>query len=169
MQSAEGIMLALLLSSPLIILATHMVLSRLLRGSRPPQSVAVKALLLAYVPMGALLWYFSLQTMQDGLLYAAVFCAFVYSSIAYTYFHFFNMSETARRIRILFEIHSAGSLPGVKITELYSTEGIVQMRLKRLVETNQLKLTDGMYSVDNRVLYAAAQFIAFWRRLLGLG
>lgn len=165
-------MLVILLSSPIVILIVHITLSRLFRHGDSPQVVTVKALLTSYIPMALLIGRF--VTGRAGLIenpyLVWIYCFIVYTSIAYTYFHFFNMSETARRVRILYEINRAGSLNYKDIRELYSTPDIVGVRIQRLLQTKQLKEeTDGRYSLDGRLLYYAARFVAAWRGLIGFG
>lgn len=93
--------------------------------------------------------------------------ALVYVCLAYSYFHVFNMSETARRIRILAELYLAGPLSGREISRLYSGEGLLEARLDRLVATRLLELRDGRYVRVARPFYAAAWVIRGWRAVLG--
>lgn len=161
-------MFKMLLCVPLIILGVHVALSRILRG-HAPQAVAFRAIIYGYVPAGLLFWLvvFRQFPVGKGMFVALFFCFAVYSSLAYTYFHFFNMSETARRIRILYEVYRAGSLPLTSIGELYKTADIIGLRLKRLVETNKLRYESGHYILNDKILYCTALFITQWRKLIG--
>jgi hypothetical protein len=78
------------------------------------------------------------------------------------------MSETARRIHILYEIYRYNSLPVKDFTALYKTTDIISLRLKRLVGTNQLEYKDGFYVIKGRVLYLASLLVLSWRKLLAL-
>ncbi len=158
----------ILLCSPLIILAVHAVVSRVLHKSSP-QVAAVKSILIGYLPTGLLLWGFVFNniTLGGDIILASVYALVVYTAFAYTYFHFFNMSETARRIRIMYEIYMTGSLPAQRVTALYGTGDMIDRRLKRLVAMKQLKYNDGKYSIDGRILYIAAIMVTMWRRVLG--
>ena len=167
-------LLLILLSSPLVILTVHMAFSRMFKNKYSPQVVAVKSLLSGYIPMAVLIQLFVMDDrggeLANGRTIAWLYCAIVYTSIAYTYFHFFNMSETARRVRILYEINRAGSLNYKDIRELYSTPDIVGVRIQRLIQMKQLKKeSDGRYSLDGRLLYYTARFVAAWRGLIGFG
>jgi len=59
------------------------------------------------------------------------FAFLVFNGVAYAYFHFFNMSETARRIRMLLQIRHAGAA-GLRVQDLeraYSPRDMIEARL----------------------------------------
>jgi len=161
-------LLALLAATPILVLACHVVASRAL-PRWPPQLVAMLAVLAASIPMGGLLWRFGLAELTEGpeLVTTIVYVTATYGALAYTYFHFFNMSETARRIRILCAIHRAGSLGPDELTGIYRAPDIVALRLQRLVALRQLKCEAGRYTLDRKLLYRAARIVLAWRGLLG--
>lgn len=158
----------ILLVMPFVMLMLHMLLSRLLSG-RPPQAVAVKAAAAGYVPLALLVWFGAglCRVAYPENLLTLLYAVVVYSSCGYAYFHFFNMSETARRIRILAEINRAGSLPLSSILALYTTSGIVSARLRRLVALGKLSASGDGYRVSGRLLYWAAIGIRLWRSVIG--
>lgn len=89
----------------------------------------------------------------DVLLYAA-FC--------YVYFHWNNMGETARRIRMLREL--AASPEGLTFQDMvrrYSAREILERRLERLSAAGQISETDGR-------LVLTSTAILFSARLVGL-
>ncbi len=152
--------LLFLAATPLVIFLTHAVLVRLWTGAAS-QKVAAAALVLGAVPQALLL-----STVPPvGLGYAAV----VYSGLGYAYFHLFNLGETGRRIRILREIHAAGALGREEIASIYGTEGLMDVRLDRLVATGQLAVRDGRYVLTGHTLHRIALLIEGWRSLLGFG
>jgi hypothetical protein len=66
-----------------------------------------------------------------------------YLLLSYCYFHFVNLGETARRIRLLREI--ASSKHGLTIEQIlirYNAKEIYKKRLDRLTKSGQLKLQD---------------------------
>jgi hypothetical protein len=98
-----------------------------------------------------------------------MFYAFmVYNLMGYTYFHIYNMSETARRVRILYDINSKGSLKKADIDNLYHKGDMVATRVERLLGLKQIKQNNGAYVLDGRLLYYAALLLAFWSSLIGL-
>lgn len=162
--------LCLSIFSPLLILAIHAVVSRLFR-KLAPQLAAVLSIGFAQFPLIFLLWWKVLKNVHFSGLesFAAVFYSItVFLSLGYLYFHIFNTSETARRIRILYEIKTSGHLSKENIIALYKIDDIIEMRLKRLVETKQLAFNGKTYRLDQRLLYWAAIFAATWRAILGL-
>ena len=162
------IMVAVLSASPLILLAVHIVVSRLMKGVSPQIAVSL-SMLLTYIPVGAVLWVSALRHFNaENGLGAAIFYSFiVYSGIAYSYFHLFNMSETARRIRIFYEIHKAGSLTAAEILSIYGTNDIISVRLERLMAVNQLARKQDLYVMEGRTLYYVALMVRAWGTLLG--
>lgn len=80
----------------------------------------------------------------------------------YTYFHWFNMSETARRISILVRYVDSGELkagPSYDVTQIFS------QRIERLREVGTLyQKGDGLF-VKKGPLLIATRLILFWRSL----
>lgn len=152
--------LVLLCGSPLVFFTCHVLLQRARPGATP-QGVALKACALGVlVVVGAsLVW--------QPQLTAGLYAALVAGAIGYAYFHLFNMSETARRIRILREIHQAGTLPVAAVHGLYEGDELIQRRLERMVTLGQIDLREQRYVLKGQTLYRAAQVVAAWRWLLG--
>ncbi len=99
----------------------------------------------------------------DSLIYGFI----VYNSLGYSYFHFFNMSETARRVRILIEVRLRKSVSFEDITENYNCDLMISNRLKRLVGLGQIKLHNNKYFVCGRLLLAGAVLMYSARKILG--
>lgn len=161
-------MVAVLAASPLILFAVHVLFSRLLKGLSP-QIVVSLSMLLTYIPVGAILWPSALHQFrgQGGFWTAVIYSVIVYSGIAYSYFHLFNMSETARRIRIFYEIDKAGSLTAREIISLYGTNDIISVRLGRLEAVKQLGRRQGLYVVEGKTLLYISKLVQAWGSLLG--
>lgn len=104
----------------------------------------------------------------DALCSAAV-NVMTYGALSFGYFHFINLGETARRIRIIREIDAAGRpLSREEILERYSAEAIVNVRVNRLLSTGQVSLREGRYYLANpTVLYMARMIVLM--KLLVLG
>jgi hypothetical protein len=162
-------LLAVLLASPLWILLNHVVLARVL-PHLAPQVVAIGAGLAGALPTAFLLA--TLASLPPSALprmpVVTTYVAVVYACLAYAYFHLFNMSETARRIRILRELHTAGSLTAEEISHLYSGAAVIETRFDRLLATGQLKARAGRFVRAGRVLYLTACLFRVWRLVLGL-
>jgi hypothetical protein len=161
------ILTLILLVSPLLIVLAHMIVARAkIIASRQIGCIFAftVALLPVMFPVGVALACGMPRTqVVSGIIYSLV----VYACISYSYFHVFNMSETARRIRILHEIYKAGSLRAKDILSLYEASDIIEARLGRLTLINQLTLDRGVYRVRGKLLYYAGIVVRVWRRLLG--
>jgi len=92
-----------------------------------------------------------------------------YLALAYTYvFGFFNVSETARRLRLLVELLEAGPR-GLSLDEVlgaYNARMIVEARLRRLVAGGQLAQADGRYVLRRSLGLSAAKLLVGIKRLL---
>jgi hypothetical protein len=168
-RGALAALLAVLAASPLWIFLSHVVLARVFIRTAP-QLVAIAAVLAGALPTVLLIGTLAVPG-PPALLrmpVAATYAAVVYACIAYSYFHLFNMSETARRIRILRELHAAGSLTAEEISRLYSGADVLETRFDRLLATGQLQVRAGRFVAAGRLLYMAACLVRAWRLVLGL-
>lgn len=91
----------------------------------------------------------------------------IYSALGYCYFHFLNLGETARRIRILRELYmTKDGLTLDEILEKYNSRRMVEMRLGRLLNSGQVILADGRYYIKSSFLLTAARVISFMKLLV---
>ena len=89
-----------------------------------------------------------------------------YVSLSYCYFHFVNLGETDRRIRILYELYESNcGLTFEEIIDRYNSGAIIEKRLKRLLDHNQVVLLNNKYYVNNHVMKYISSFI-FWMKVL---
>ncbi len=93
----------------------------------------------------------------------------IYFALCYCYFHFVNLGETARRIRMLRELYdSYEGLTVSEILERYNAKEIVDKRLKRLVSNRQVIYRDGRYTIGNPLmLFIAKAIVTVKMALLG--
>ena len=113
--------------------------------------------------------YFEKRGIPEGVL-MFLFAFIVLNSAGYAYFHFFNMSETGRRVRMLIEIQSQTRIHLDQLKSVYSPEDMVSVRLKRLVETGQIvKGPNNHYQLSSDFLLRVALVFQKWRQWLGLG
>lgn len=166
----SSLRLSLLLAcSPLLVCGLQIVFSRLIVNTAR-YVVFVASVVVGQVLMALAVWWlvvrYSAMTPHE-LMWASVYCLVIYNTLSYCYFHVFNLSETARRIRILNEIDKARQLRASDIASMYDVEDMIETRLERLVEMQQIKQSNGRYTLDRRLLYVAAKVIAGWRDFLG--
>jgi hypothetical protein len=149
------------LASPLVLLLLHGALQRV-SGRGPPQRVAIRACVLGIAPL-ALALVLAGATDAGSVVYAGL----VYACVAYSYFHLFNMSETARRIRLIREIDRHGSLTEADVRRAYSDDEVVDTRLARMKAMGHLVENGGRYFAGSRTLLLAARALDAWRSVLG--
>lgn len=83
-----------------------------------------------------------------------------YSSLGYCYFHFINLGETARRIRILRELYN--SKEGLSMEELlehYNVKEMIKRRIERLLCNGQISMQGGKYYIKGRTMLFMANII----------
>lgn len=161
--------LLILASAPFQIFIIHIIVSRYL-CQNPPQLMAVGCVLLGQIPIGVMLWFFVFMRYPISFIEAVVsglYAFIAYNTLAYTYFHLFNMSETARRIKILYEIDRAGVQSKEAIPRNYGITEMLSVRLKRLVDIGQLEFKGDRYTLKGKILYLAAWIVMMWGKLLG--
>lgn len=93
--------------------------------------------------------------------------AVTYGALGYCYFHFINLGETARRIRILREIYEAGgSLTIEGILKRYNAKEIVHHRLNRLLANGQIRYENNRYFIANQTVLNIAKIIGLMKLLM---
>lgn len=164
----------LLALTPVWMLALHAALGRILRIVAPaigPQMTVVICAVIGIFPMATGLWYFYLSELAGRtheLLFGAVYGVIIYTALVYVYFHLFNMSETARRIKILSLLYRDGSTEMGRVGSGYGAGEMLDARLERLISTGQIREAGGRYIPAGKVLYLAARAVAIWAWVLGM-
>ncbi len=113
-----------------------------------------------------LLW--SIEPLRSCIDYFICMVYFVigYFAVAYSYFNLFNISETGRRLKILYELLQSPYLTESKLQDIYGRDEIVQVRLDRLCAIGQLKKEEDGYKINSKTLLYMGHFSNFWHRLL---
>lgn len=91
----------------------------------------------------------------------------IYGALAYCYFHFLNLGETARRIRIVRELYDSPN--GLSMEELlrnYNSKDMVNMRINRLLSNGQIIYKDGSYFIGKPIMLWMARIILLMKRIL---
>ncbi len=168
-------LLVFVLASTAALIPVHIVFCRYAgtqQRLRSPQVLLVRLVMTLNIPVlggAGLIARFELRDVTSAL-YMLVFAFLVFNGFAYAYFHLFNMSETARRIRMLLQIRRAGpvGLPTAELERQYSQKDMIEARLDRLVRMNQLVLgPDSRYRVGrSTLLLRAGRIMGLWRRLV---
>lgn len=103
-------------------------------------------------------------------VFGALAAEFVFAVLCFNYvIGFFNLGETARRIRMLREIQNAGgSLTLASLLEHYNGETILNVRLGRLVRSGQVVRTEAGYRIASPVVLLQAKIIWTLKRILNI-
>ena len=110
-------------------------------GLRSPQMFLINSVLYINIPLTfCIMFIASLETRGFiGFLLMLSFGLLVYNSFSYVYFHFFNMSETARRIRILIQLYENNSISIDQLKNEYNSGDMINSRLERLLKMGEIK------------------------------
>lgn len=104
--------------------------------------------------------FFTLSNSIQNFIAIIIVNLMTYSALGYCYFHFLNLGETARRIRIVRELYDTGgglSLEG--ILERYNAGDIVHKRVERLLNNGQISEKNGRYYVGSPVMLIMAKIM----------
>ena len=90
-----------------------------------------------------------------------------YAGLGYCYFSVIGLGETARRIRLLKDLHATpeGLSQGAILAQ-YSAKDIVDMRLDRLVHNGQVRVIDGRYFIGKPLMLFLTKFSIFMKLLI---
>ena len=160
-------MLILVVAHPFLLFFLHLITLRLF----PPQSPQKHFFILnAAFQIGWLIGgHLLLQPEKtDSSALPVLLYLFLYSqSVSYAYFHVFNMSETARRIKLLLLMRRGEFDPSVQ--DSYDINAMVENRIERLTQMKQIKLAaDGRLQIQGRFLLTIAKLFRSYKRLLGI-
>lgn len=112
------------------------------------------------------IFLFHLRAINDFILIFIV-DLMTYSALGYCYFHFVNLGETARRIRILRELYDAKEgLTIGEILERYNAQNIVQKRIDRLLNTEQIIIRNDRFYISHPTMLFIAKIITAMKLIL---
>ena len=90
-----------------------------------------------------------------------------YGALAYGFFHFVNLGETARRVRLLRElVEAGGELSEEDLLRRYNAQDIVRLRLDRLKANQQLVTRNGRHVIARPTVLAISRLILAMKRLV---
>lgn len=162
----------LLLSSQFVLFLLLIAILRILVNKKVKFSfisVGVKCALIGNIPvLLATWWLLSANEITGHEMASAMIYVFItYNALAYSYYHLLNMSETGRRIRILHELNVAGRLRYDELATRYGAEDMLDIRLERLVNMNQVTENNGRYLLKSFVLCQIGLMVLGWGFFLG--
>lgn len=127
---------------------------------KSPQLLTMASMVLGYPIFFLILREFNFTRPLELSFYIYFFL--IYSLSAYTYFHFFNMSETSRRVRMLNMISNRKISRVSDLQTIYDDGDMIDVRLTRLVALGQITERQGRFFPKGRLfVYAAMAFYGF--------
>lgn len=90
-----------------------------------------------------------------------------YFLLSYCYFHFVNLGETGRRIRILRELND--NKEGLSLNEIlqrYDAGELIERRILRLTKNKQIIFKNGKYYLGRKELLCMAEILLFFKHIL---
>lgn len=107
-------------------------------------------------------------TLRNGLSAEMLTGVITYGVLSYCYFHFINLGETARRIRILREINDAmpQGLSEKELLSKYNAKTILAVRFRRLINNSQVINRGDRYYLGKPTVLYMAQILIFMKKLL---
>ena len=164
--------LMILALSPGLALLVHMIAARVFRFvgfSSPSLAVAICSIVAAFLIESVLTWYVFLKFIESSqeLFCSIVYGLFVFGGLSFSYFILFTLTETARRIHILFQLCLHGEKTLAELSAGYGAQTMLSIRLQRMVALKQLRFWNDRYFVNAWPLYHAAKIVSLWSVLLG--
>ena len=106
---------------------------------------------------------------QGTFLFGLFYLLITFNAFAYTYFHVFNLSDTARRIKILILVKTREITTIEHARSVYSPQIMVENRLNRLIDMKQITADDeGNYRLSGKFLVTAFYIINLWKKFINL-
>lgn len=152
----------------------HLVLVRIFGLFKKPflrQKGIVVSCTVGYLVTAALFILFvKVRGSENSLsfFYSGFYLFFIYTVFAYVYFHVFNLSETARRIKMLAECKKSNGITKEQLSAKYRCEDMVSNRLKRLSALGIVKIFDNRYILGNKTLLYAARLLFAFEKIIFL-
>jgi len=157
----------LLICFPVFLLIIHIAVLRILIKRKInflPLLVAVKCALFCNIPLLLISWF--LLTRQKLEVYAIInavlYILIIYNALAYGYCHIFNMSETARRIRILHELNRGVRFRYNELADKYGAKNMLDIRLERLIDMKQVSEHNEHFLLKSSLLYRIGVVALNW-------
>ncbi len=91
----------------------------------------------------------------------------IYGAFCYVYFHWNNKGETARRIRLVWELDAApDGLTEAELLARYPAREILERRLVRLIDGGQIVEREGQLALSGRLILLSARLVALAKRIV---
>lgn len=117
--------------------------------------------------LNGLVMYLAPHVMASTAAGHGIITLLTYAALGYCHFHFVNLGETARRIRLLRELVDAGgALSHDALLERYNAREIVEKRITRLINAGQVVHRAERYYIGNPAVVLIARIMVALKVLL---
>lgn len=158
--------------SPLILFISHIILIRTLNFFRIKfnlQLILFLLILFWNIPLLSVTFYLTKGSGPEAIISSVVYIILIYNGAGYFYFDIFNMSDTARRIKLLISMAISKRMKIEDAKEDYSVDKMISNRIERLIGMRQIReIEDGKFIISNKFLLLAANLVDLWKRFLRL-
>jgi len=162
------------LVSFIFFLALHVIVLRLRRAASAFHVLVASCVIFGVIDAMLWLWLIIAGSSRTGYEQSDVAVAGIASLVLYGLLCFdyvigwFNLGETARRIRLLRELARAPrqTMTADEVVRAYSADMIVNARLERLVGSGQLRKDGERYTLSGRVFLRQAQALGLLKALI---
>ncbi|MBF0472985.1 MAG: hypothetical protein HQK93_04540, partial [Nitrospirae bacterium] len=91
----------------------------------------------------------------------------IYTALSYCYFHFINLSVTARRIRIVRDLYkNEEGMTKSEILKVYNASVMVDNRVQRMINSGQIIIKDNMLYIGKPILLLIAKIIVLLKFII---
>jgi len=152
------------LFSPIVSLGIN-VLSQVLISRYVDKLGLLKSVFVGFA-MGAVT-LLTLELCSLDYVFSVVANILTYLALGYCYFHFVNLGETARRIRLVRELAGLeNGLSEEEILQRYNAEEIVTRRLGRLIKNGQIICKNNCYYIGKPLMLFISKLIVSMKILI---
>lgn len=129
-----------------------------------PLLVGIKCTLFGNIPLLLISLSLLLRERLEAweMISAILYVLIIYNVLAYSYWHIFNMGETARRIRMLYELSLAGRMKHSELENRYGVKNIIDVRLERLIAMKQILKHQKRFFLRSPLFYWIGVVILKW-------
>lgn len=118
---------------------------------------------LIYLSCFIAITFFSYMLTSNYTFFESIYFLLLLSSLQYSYFHFFNMSQTARRINMLIRIIENKEN---FFKDEYNSKKIVENRIERLIALNQIEYKNSFLCLKSNFFYNIGATLRFFGKIL---
>lgn len=142
---------------------------RIFKGPSSRQKGVILSSLFGILTIGVIFycWAAANGTMAiSQILWHGIYLFSLYAISAYIYYQVFNLSETARRIRILAECTKTGVLNEEILVKKYTCQNMVSIRLERLIGLGILRINQNRYFTTGKIPTIYSKTVFSLRKIL---